>query len=370
MDKATVERTAQPVASPPSASPALAPLRPSRMGAVFYALIASVGILLVLYAWRIAPFDGQLVETENAMVRGQVTVIGTQLSGYVDEVLVEDFDVVHEGQLLVRLDTRAITQRVAHAQSQLDLQRAALANWPQQRRSAQAGVKAAEANLAAAGAHVVRTKADLRRADQLTGDGSLSIRERDQLLAIGTQAVAAQRQNSAALDIAFQHLRGVHVNRNALAAAVAGAEATLQAAQVDLENATIRAPRQGQLGQVAVRRGAYVNAGAHLMGLVPPTLWVVANFKETQMHRVKEGQHAKIEVDALGGAKLEGQVERISPATGSEFSTLPADNATGNFVKIAQRIPVRISVAGNQAGVGSLRPGMSVVVRIDTGGAR
>jgi multidrug resistance efflux pump len=171
------------------------------------------------------------------------------------------------------------------------------------------------------------------------------------------------------LEIARQNLEAVIVNHDALHATVSGAAAALRAAQVDLDNTRIVAPSDGRLGQVAVRRGAYVNAGAQLMGVVPAQLWVIANYKETQMNRVRIGQPATVRVDALDGVLFRGRVERISPATGSEFATLPADNATGNYVKIAQRIPVRISIDPRQAAIERLGPGMSVVVSIDTNGA-
>ncbi|MEE7547588.1 HlyD family secretion protein, partial [Xanthomonas sp. Kuri4-1] len=161
----------------------------------------------------------------------------------------------------------------------------------------------------------------------------------------------------------------VAVNRAVLEAAVASAEAAVRLAQINLDNTRIVAPRDGQLGQLGVREGAYVTNGTQLMALVPGTLWVVANLKETQMANVRIGQRARFSVDALDNARLTGRVQEISPAAGSEFSVLPADNATGNFVKIAQRIPVRIRIDPGQALARRLRPGMSVVVAIDTASA-
>jgi len=183
---------------------------------------------------------------------------------------------------------------------------------------------------------------------------------------VQAQTAAAVAQARANLDIAKQQVRSVTVNKQSLEAAVDNAAAALKAAKVDLENTRIVAPEDGQLGQVTVRKGAYVNTGAQLMGLVPRQLWVIANLKETQMNRVRVGQSVTFKVDALDGAQLTGQVERISPATGSEFSVLPADNATGNYVKIAQRIPVRIRIDAGQARAQRLAPGMSVIVSIDT----
>ena len=223
-----------------------------------------------------------------------------------------------------------------------------------------------EAALANAQAQATRSAADLSRVEQLTEDGSLSQREEDAQRATRAQTVAAVSQARANVEIAKQQSQAVSVNRAALEAAVANAEAAMKAAKVDLDNTKITAPQDGQLGQVTVRKGAYVNSGAQLMGLVPSQMWVIANMKETQMANVQVGQPATFTVDALNGATLTGQVERISPATGSEFSVLPADNATGNFVKIAQRIPVRIRIDSGQKLAPRLRPGMSVIVSIDT----
>jgi multidrug resistance efflux pump len=331
-----------------------------------FALIALIGVLIVLYAWRLPPFTSPIVSTENATVRGQVTVIGSQLPAYVADVKVQDFQFVRKGDVLVELDSRIYRQRFEQAQAQLAAQKAALANWEQSRASARAGIALQEAVLSNAQAQAARAWADYGRAEQLVGDGSLSVREQDAQRAARAQAMAAVAQARANVDIARQQAQSVTVNRGALEAAVANAEAALKAASVDLENTHIVAPADGQLGQVNVRRGAYVASGAQLMGLVPREMWVIANLKETQMNGVQVGQGATFKVDALDGATLTGQVERISPATGSEFAVLPADNATGNFVKISQRIPVRIKIDAGQKLAQRLRPGMSVIVSIDT----
>jgi len=194
----------------------------------------------------------------------------------------------------------------------------------------------------------------------------LSRQDRDTAFATDAQARASLAQAQAALSAAEQGVRSVTVNRATLEAAVANARAAVRLARINFDNTRIVAPRAGQLGQVSVHQGAYVTNGTQLMAIVPDVLWVVANMKETQMAQVRLGQPVSFSVDALGGARLHGHVQEISPATGSEFSVLPADNATGNFVKIAQRIPVRISIDPGQQPATRLRPGMSVVVGIDT----
>ncbi|WUR12298.1 HlyD family secretion protein [[Empedobacter] haloabium] len=359
-----------PASAPAAAAPPAAPAQPDRrqqwLAGIGFALVALIGVLIVLYAWRLPPFTSPIVSTENALVRGQVTVIGTQLSGYVTDVHVQDFQFVRKGDLLVEIDRRVYEQRLQQAQAQVAAQKAALANWEQSRRSAAATIALQEAALTNARAQATRAEADLRRVEELVRDGSLSQRERDAQRAARAQAQAAVAQAQANVEISRQQSQSVTVNRAALEAAVANAEAALKAAQVDLDNTRIVAPSDGQLGQVTVRRGAFVNSGAQLMGLVPQQMWVIANLKETQMNGVHVGQSATFKVDALDGATLTGQVERISPATGSEFSVLPADNATGNYVKIAQRIPVRIRIDPGQKMAQRLRPGMSVIVSIDT----
>jgi multidrug resistance efflux pump len=333
---------------------------------VLFALIALAGVLVVLYAWDLPPFRSAVQATENALVRGQVTIISPQLSGYVVEVDVQDFQVVRQGQLLMRIDDRIYNQRLEQARAQLATQRAALANFAQSQKSAGATIAQNEAALANAGAQAQRAQADLRRVEELAADGSLSARERDAARAAHAQAVAQTAQSRAALEISRQNLKTVDVNRASLEAAVTNAEAAVRLAEIDLANTRIIAPRDGQLGQVTVRLGAFVNAGAQLTALVPKTMWVVANMKETQMADVRLGQPVTFTVDALDHAKMRGHVEQISPATGSEFSVITPDNATGNFVKIAQRIPVRISIDPNQELAARLRPGMSVVASIDT----
>ncbi len=343
-------------------------LRVRIISSLGFAAIAIVGVLIVLYAWQLPPFSSAVESTENALVRGQVTIIGPQLSGYVYEVPVQDFQFVKAGDLLVRLDDRIYKQRLDQALAQLAVQKASLANVVQQRNSAEATIKLRQAALVDSQAQARKSTADLRRNEELISDGSVSKRELDVTRAANAQTLAAVAQAQASLEIARQDLQTVIVNRGSLEAAVASADAAVELARIDLSNTRILAPRDGQLGQIGVRLGAFVNSGAQLMALVPPQLWVIANMKETQMDNVQVGQPVTFTVDALNHRKFHGTVQHISPATGSEFSLLQADNATGNFVKIAQRVPVRITVDPDQAESERLRPGLSVVVSIDTAG--
>jgi multidrug resistance efflux pump len=336
------------------------------LSALTFGGLAVLGVLVVLYAWQLPPFASAIESTENALVRGQVTLISPQLSGYVFEVPVQDFQFVKAGDLLVRLDDRIYRQRLAQAEANLASQQAALANNRQQKRSAQATLEQRKAAIGSAEAQSRKAAADLRRGLALVTEGAISQSELDVSRAAAAQADASLAQARAAVRIAEEDLRSVEVNRDSLIAAVSNAQAALELARIDLANTRVVAPRDGQLGQIGVRLGAWVNSGAQLMALVPDTHWVIANFKETQMANVRVGQPATFTVDAFNHARLTGRVQEISPAAGSEFSLLQADNATGNFVKIAQRIPVRILVDPDQPNARRLRPGMSVVVNIDT----
>ena len=353
--------------APPS-SPGTEPrsLRVRIISSLGFAAVAIVGVLIVLYAWQLPPFSSAVETTENALVRGQVTIIGPQLAGYVYEVPVQDFQFVKAGDLLVRLDDRIYQQRLDQSLAQLAVQKAALANVVQQRNSAEATIKLRQAVVADSEAQLRKSAADLRRNKELVRDGSVSKREMDVALAADAQSIAAVAQAKANLEIARQDLQTVIVNRGSLEAAVASADAAVQLARIDLSNTRIVAPRDGQLGQIGVRLGAYVNSGAQLMALVPDQKWVIANMKETQMNNVRVGQPVHFTVDGLNHRKFTGHVQHISPGTGSEFALLQADNATGNFVKIAQRVPVRITIDPDQQEEERLRPGMSVVVSIDT----
>jgi len=345
--------------------------RPPRLGVmttVILLLLGVGGILAVLAAWRLPPFTSAVESTDNAYVRGRTTVISPQVSGYVSQVFVRDFAEVRPGEPLVAIDDRIYRQRVEQAAAQVSAQQATLANSDQSARSRAASLDAQEAAVANAGAQLMRAQADMARVNDLVRDGSVSLRERDQTLAALRQAQAGVAQARAARAIAREDIRTVEVGRGGQRAGVSGAQATQRLAAIDLANTLIRAPEAGRLSEVGVRVGQYVTSGSQLMFLVPRETWVIANFKEAQTARIAVGQPATFSVDALGGERLTGRVERISPAAGSEFAVLKSDNATGNFTKVAQRIAVRIRIDPGQRLADRLRPGMSVEARVDTSG--
>lgn len=342
-------------------------IKPSRRSVALMALVALVGVVAILYAWQLWPFSGRVAVTENAYIRGQITVLAPQVNGYVTEVLVQDFEVVTRGQPLVRIDDRQYHQLVEQRRAELAAQRFQLENLEQTLASNRATLASRRAELSAAEAELQRALADERRVNKLAERGSVSIRERDQIRATARAAGANVKQGQAAIAIAEQTLKASEVSRGGLQAQVEIAQAALKRARIDLDNTAIEAPRDGRVSEVTVRQGQYVAAGTQLLYLVPEQLWVIANYKETQTFAMRPGQPVTIEVDALDGARLRGRVQRMAPATGSEFAVLRPDNATGNFTKVVQRIPVRISIDPDQPLSERLRPGLSVITSVDTG---
>ncbi|MEN5180609.1 HlyD family secretion protein [Comamonas testosteroni] len=354
---------AAPVAAP---SPTAKLIRPSFKAIGLMLLVAVVGILLVLWAWKLPPFASSTMRTDNAYVRGQITVLAPQVSGYVNEVNVADFGHVKQGDVLLRIDDRIYQEKVAQARAQLDNARAQLANSDQTQAQNRANLGARKAGLSAVAAESRRAAADLQRVEELAAKGSVSLRERDQSRATSQLAKANVEKAEADIHIGEQSIKSTQVARASLEAQVKAAEAQLGLAQIDLDNTVVRAPRDGQVSESSVRTGQYVAAGSQLLFLVPDKLWVVANFKETQTAHMHVGQRASFTVDALEGGKLNGYIEQIAPATGSEFSVIKADNASGNFIKIVQRLPIRIAIDADQELAARLRPGMSVEVSVDT----
>jgi multidrug resistance efflux pump len=330
------------------------------------AIIGIAGVVLVLYAWRLPPFTSTVETTDNAYVRGQVTIISPQLAGYVAQVLVQDFQHVTAGQVLVAIDDRIYEQRLEQVKATLATQQATLANSQQQQNSAEARIRSSQAQIDSARAAVTQAEANWNRIEPLLQRGVATQSQADQAQAALEQANASFHQAQAALEVSRQDLASTLVNRQSLEAAVQGAQAAVRLAEIDMQNTRITAPEDGQLGEVGARVGQYVAAGTQLTTLVPERIWVVANFKETQIPGMKVGQPVTFTVDALGHARLNGHIEQFSPAAGSEFSVIRTDNATGNFTKVAQRIPVRIAIDQSQPLADRLAPGMSVVVSIDT----
>ena len=327
-------------------------------------LVATVaGVLLALYAFRLPPFGLGEVYTNNAYVRGNITVVSPRVSGYVQNVLVRDFDTVKAGQPLVEIDRAPYLSKVEQAKAGILAQQAALDKTKQDRASAQSAAKAGQAAIANAQAVLDRANREWKRIKGVSND-AISQSSRDAAQIAVKQAEAALTQAKEQYAIAQQNILNAGVGREG--AAIDNAKAMLALAEQELGHTTVYAPADGLLGEVAVKKGQLVSAGTQLMSVVPAARWIVANIKETDMKNIRSGQQADITVDALGGAHFSGSISEIAPATASEFSIIKADSGTGNFVKIAQRIVVKIELHPGQTDLHKLAPGMSVEVRIGT----
>ncbi len=332
---------------------------------LFIALIV-IGVAFILYAWKLPPFTPTVQQTNNAFIKGHTTIISPQVSGYVTKVAVQDFANVKAGDLLIQIDNRTFQQQLEQAQANIEVTMTNRSSNAQDTQTSQAQIEAREADLYSAKVSVDSAREDVSRYEGLDAIGAVSKAEVAHTKAQLAKAQAGVQQAQANLQAARENRKKTSGSRSSLDANIKSAEAGAKQAQINLDNTTIMAPESGQLSQISVKEGQYVSAGTQLMYIVPKGIWIIANFKETQVANMSIGEPAIIRVDALGGAKFSGHVSNISPATGSEFSAGAANPATGNYVKIAQRIPVRIDLDQNQTNLAQLRPGMSVSVDVNT----
>ncbi len=342
------------------------PKKKSYLNLGLLVLLIVIGVTLILYAWKLPPFTPTIQQTNNAFVKGQTTIISPQVSGYVTEVAVQDFATVKEGDLLIKIDDRTFQQQLDQAQADTEVALTNRSSNTQDTQSSQAQIEAREADLYSAKINVESAREDVNRYQGLDAIGAVSKAEVAHIKAQLAQAQASVQQAEANLQAARQNRDKTSGSRSSLDANIKSAEAGVKQAQINLDNTIITAPESGQLSQVSVKEGQYVSAGTQLMYIVPEGVWIIANFKETQVANMAIGEPATVRVDALGGTEFTGHVSNISPATGSEFSAGAANPATGNYIKIAQRIPVRIDLDKGQPELARLRPGMSVSVDIDT----
>ena len=365
-DSSNIDDTPMPPKEPIPAAEGWSPKKKSYLNLALLIALILIGVALILYAWKLPPFTPTVQQTNNAFVKGQTTIISPQVSGYVTEVAVEDFANVKAEELLVKIDDRTFQQQLEQANANIEVAVTNRSSNAQDSGSNQAQIEAREADLNSAKVSVKSARADVDRYQGLVAIGAVSRAEVAHAEAQLAKAQAGVQQAEANLQVARQASEKTTGSRSSLDANIKNAEAAAKQAQINLDNTIITAPESGQLSQVGVQVGQLVNAGTQLMYIVPKGVWIIANFKETQIANMTIGETATIHVDALGGAKFTGKVSNISPATGSEFSAGAANPATGNYIKIAQRIPVRIDLDPDQLEIARLRPGMSVSVDVDT----
>jgi membrane fusion protein, multidrug efflux system len=317
-------------------------------------LTAAVTTTAAWSAYRWWEYTQTWTNTDNAYVAAHIHQVSPRVAGTISEVLVEENQVVAAGQVLARLDARDFEVRRQQVLAQLAQARA-------QAQQAQARIAQARSEVTREQVQCTKTQQDLERAKALSQHGNEAI-SRQEYDAAQAAADAAQ----AALAAAKSALQSAEAAAGAAEAQEKVAETNLKDAELQLSYTDILAPAAGRIGKKSLETGNRVQPGQALLALVQPEVWVVANFKETQLASVRPGQPARLRLDAFPGRMFTGRVESLSPASGAQFALLPPDNATGNFTRIVQRVPVRIALEGQTLGdcEGRLVPGMSAVVQI------
>lgn len=333
----------------------------------------AIGLLLCVCAAALvaggwAWFRSGETSTDNAYVRGDVTSLAPKVAGYVTAVEVEDNQTVRAGDVLFRIDDRDYRARLAQAEANVESAEARLTNVDAEIQLQHALVRQAEAQqLSTMAERNLATKASDRRRELIRTNAvsQAAVDESDAALARAEAGVSAA---SATVEAQQQRIAVLATQREAAAAAVAQAKAARDLTQIDLDHTVVHAPVDGVVGNRQVRLGRLVAPGTSLLDIVPVNdVWVVANFKETQIKHIRPGQRVRITVDGYPNMPLEGVVDSFAPGSGSAFSLLPVDNATGNFIRVVQRVPVKIRFAGHPL-QGRLVPGLSARVDISRAG--
>jgi membrane fusion protein, multidrug efflux system len=303
--------------------------------------------------------------TDDAYVHADFTTVAPQVSGNVSRVLIEDNQIVKAGDLLVKIDERDFVVAVEAAKAQVASTEANITSLQAQLVRQESTIHQAQAVVAADEANLKLAQENQKRYRNLASDGSGTVQALQQAEAqLGTQQAGLEK-NRAGLLAARQQVDILKADLEKAKAALAQAKAGQEAAELKLSYTRIMAPFDGTIGQKSVRVGGFVNAGKPLLAVVPlDAVYITANFRETQLAHVRPGQVVEVKIDALPGETLQGKVESLSPASGVSYSPVAPHNATGNFTKIVQRLPVRISINPNQAATTKLRVGMSVMPTI------
>ena len=357
----------KPVAAAPTVFP-----RSLRRLAIPVLAVLIVGVLVAMTSirWESWWAAAAVQTTDNATVRADVTRLSARVNGNIQRVAVVDFQHVKAGDVLMEIDPADYEAAVAQAEASVAAARAQLENLENQKEFQHATINQAQAQRLSALARTSQTSEERTRQEALLRGGLAGTRQRvEHATADHDTAKATLAASDAMIEAQRRQLNVLNGQQALLSANVRAAEAALTTARLRLGYTRIVAPVEGVVGERRVQEGDYVNVGTMLIAVVPlPGVYVVANYKETQLTHVRPGQPVEITVDTFPGTVLQGRVARLSPASGSSFALLPPDNATGNFTKVVQRIPVRIEFDPGQPLVEQLRPGMSVVTRINVNG--
>jgi len=332
-------------------------------------IVAIAAATAILFSARWDAWVGSRIDqtTDDAYVKGDITPLSAKIEGYVSKVPVSDYQMVKAGDPLVEIEDDDYRARVAQAEADLAGAEAAIENLKAHKAEQHSQIDQAESAIAATQADVERTKLEAKRQGALLASTFGTLQKVEQAVADEKRFEATLASNQAELESQRLQMAVLDTQESQLRAEMKAKRAQLDLANITLGYTRIAAPVDGMVGERGVRAGQYVRPGAQVISVVPlDTVWVLANYKETQLTRVAVGQRASITVDTFPGATVWGHVDSIAPASGSQFTLLPPDNATGNFTKVVQRIPVKIVLDPSNALAGKLRPGMSVIATIHT----
>ncbi|MBD9560555.1 HlyD family secretion protein [Ensifer sp. ENS03] len=337
----------------------------SRAKTTIVAVVSAITVITASYVYYWWTNRAGSEETDNAYVSGDITSIGPKVAGYVTTLAVDDNQVVQVGDILARIDDADFRAHVDRAKAAVAMTSAAEKNLVQRKSHQLALITTADANVRSAQADFDLTTRDLDRSDRLASNGWVSKSSKDSAQAAAARADAALASAKANAMAARLQLAVIESEMAQIIARRHEAQANLRLAEISLSETIIRAPVSGIVGNRHVRLGEYVRPGAVLMSVVPVRdVWVIANFKETQLENITVGQKVEVKLDGYPHFTVEGSVDSLSPGSGASFSLLPPDNATGNFVKIVQRVPVKITLSPGHPLVGRLVPGLSAEVKV------
>jgi membrane fusion protein, multidrug efflux system len=339
---------------------------------VTIALLLLAGVVVTLFITRWDVWVGASVRqtTDDAYVRGDITPLSAKVEGYLRQVPVNDFQRVKQGDLLIEIEDDDFRARVEQAGAELLGAEAAIENLKSRKALQHSQIAEAQDAINATQADVDRTRKEAARQQALLASTFGTPQKVEQAVADERRFEANLAHGEAELAAAQRQMAVLDTEEGQLRAAAKAKKAALDLAKIELGYTRITAPVDGTVSERGVRAGQYVHDGTQVISVVPlHNVWVVANYKETQLTHVKIGQRAEITIDTFPGVVVRGRVDSISPASGSQFTLLPPDNATGNYTKVVQRIPVKITLDPGHPLEGELRPGMSVIatIRTDTG---
>lgn len=353
------------------AQPATSPRSRRRLRQVLSALVLIAVVVTAIWYINYRTTGRFMQATDNAYIKADAVTVSPKVAGYVDAVLVAENQMVKAGQPLVRIDAGTYRAQADQSRAQIEIARATADGVRGQIGEQESAIDRARADLQAAQTDAAFAQAEVARYIPLAATGAETPERLAQLRNQSAGAAAKVRNAAAVLDSTQRRVTTLQAQVRQASAQAQSAEAQLRSANSDVGGAVIRASTDGRIGNKSVRVGQYVQAATRLMSIVPVAqLYVEANFKETQLGLMRVGQPVRIEVDALPDMHIVGRVISISPGTGAQFSVLPPQNATGNFTKVVQRVPVRIAMALSPQTRALLVPGMSIEATVDTRSAR